>query len=43
MTNTIHTRRVAKAKKAMDAAKNPDFKDYWRRVAQALERSIEHD
>jgi hypothetical protein len=33
--------RVAKAKKAMKAAQNPEFKNYWRKVADTLSKHID--
>ena len=42
MTNTINIQRVGKAKKAMKAAQNPDFKEYWRKVAATLAKHIDN-
>ena len=41
MTNTINVQRVGKAKKAMKAAQNPHFKEYWRKVADTLSKYID--
>lgn len=41
MTTTINVRRVAKAKRAMEAAKNQEFKEYWRKVADTLAKHID--
>ena len=40
MTNTTAVQRITKAKKAMKAAQNPEFKNYWRQVADTLAKYI---
>jgi hypothetical protein len=41
MTNTITEQRIINAKKAHAAAQNPDFKEYWRKVADTLAKHID--
>jgi len=41
MMNTITVQRVTKAKKAMTAAQNPEFKNYWHKVAETLSKYID--
>lgn len=41
MTNTMAVQRVGNAKKAMKAAQNPEFKNYWRKVADTLSKYID--
>lgn len=41
MTDTITEMRVTKAKKAEAAARNPEFKNYWRKVAETLAKHID--
>ena len=38
---TIAAQRVIKARRAMMNARNPEFKDYWRNVAETLAKYIE--
>ena len=38
MTSTITDRRISNAKKAMAAAKSPEFKEFWRKVAETLSK-----
>lgn len=40
MTNTITEHRIINAKKAQMASKNPEFKNYWRQVADTLAKYI---
>lgn len=39
-STTLTSRRIAKARRAMDAAQNPKFKEYWRRVATQLSEGL---
>ena len=41
MTNITAVQRITKAKKAMKAAQNSDFKEYWRKVADTLAKHID--
>ena len=43
MTSTVTELRISKAQKAQAAAQNPDFKEYWRKVTEALQRAVDHD
>lgn len=40
-STTIATRRVVKARRAMMNARNPEFKNYWRQVAETLAKYID--
>jgi hypothetical protein len=40
MTNTITEQRIINANKAHAAAQNPEFKNYWRQVADTLAKYI---
>lgn len=39
-STTIATQRIVKARRAMMNAQNPEFKDYWRNVAETLAKYI---
>jgi hypothetical protein len=41
MTSTVTELRISKAKRAQTAAKNPAFKNYWRKVADTLSKYID--
>ena len=39
-STTLTNRRIAKARRAMDAAQNPKFKEYWQRVVNKLSEGL---
>lgn len=41
-STTIATQRIVKARRAMMNAQNPEFKDYWRKVVEALTKAVDH-